>query len=498
MGKGKRNREKRKNTFDPAKALDQLLEINTKEEFLALVASCPEAIGVPVSRKLSEMTAASYGDIFKRWERLVRAAREDPAAAWEEHEKSLARDNATSEELGQVIEEIQEAERRQEPEQVIQLVESAIAKAVTSELTMLVSILEASRAFAYLNRPTGNRQDNIDKAVAGFGVALRTTVVPEEAARLHMYIGIAMAERLRGDPADNLEAALNAMREGLRILPIEGDPDLRATIKINIATTLLRRQRGDKVANLIEARDLCREILEYRSLEDDPDEWAVVQLNYAPILHELARLGKADPADAELIYLEVIDASGAVVEAKVANAHFQLGRMLRIRARFSPERFVEDWDSDDWDEAANEAREAEKHRLLLEARKHLKAAVDLYPQEHLPVPTGRAYTELADVLDQLEEFGEAKSAAETGLRLLPPTSDPRECARVGATLGGLLVEEGSWERAAAAFRVAVEAAELALHSRLDSEQREQEAKSTLNLTRWAAFAIAAAGGHQKR
>jgi CHAT domain-containing protein/tetratricopeptide (TPR) repeat protein len=493
MGKGKRNREKRKNAFDPAEALDQLLAIKTKEEFLASIFDRPALIGVPVLRKLTDMSTASYGDIFKRWERLVRAAQQNPDAAWDEHEKSLARDNATSEELGQVVEEIEEAARRQEPEQVIQLVESVIERAVKAELTPMVSILEASRASAYLTCPTGNRQDNIDKAIAGFGAALRTTVVPGEAARLHMYLGIAMAERLRGDPADNLEAGLNAMREGLRILPAEGDPELQATIKGNIATTLLRRQRGEKIANLIEARDLCREILEYRSLESNPDEWAVVQLNYAPILFELAGLGEADPADAEAVYHEVIAASGVLVEAKVANAHYQLGRMLRNKARFDPERFVEDRESDDWDEAAEAAREAEKHSLLLKAREHLEAAVNLYPEEHLPVPTGRAYAELADVLDQLDEFDEAKSAAEAGLRLLPPTSAPRECARVGATLGGLLIKEGSWEPAASAFRVAVEAAELALHSRLDSELREQEAKSTLNLTRWAAFAIAAAG-----
>jgi CHAT domain-containing protein/tetratricopeptide (TPR) repeat protein len=493
MGKGKRNRRKRKNAFDPAGALDQLLEIDTKEEFLALIADRPELIGDPVSQRLNKMAAASYGDVFKRWERLVRAARQDPAAAWDEHAEALARDNATSEELGQVVEEIQEAERRQEPEHVIQLAESGVARAVAAELTPMVSILEASRAHAYLTRPTGNRQDNIDKAVAGFGAALRATIVPEEAARLHMYIGIAMAERLRDDPADNLEAALNAMREGLRILPADGSEDLRATIKGNIATTLLRRQRGETLVNLTEARDLCLEVLEYRSLERDPDEWAVVQLNHAPILQELAQLGHADLADAEAVYQQVIDASERIAEAKTANAHYQLGRMLRLRTRFDPERFVEDWDPDNRDEAAEEAREAENHRLLTQAREHLEAAVNLYPQEQLPVPTGRAYAELADVLDQLGESDEAMGAAETGLRLLPPSSAPRECARVGAELGALYVKEGLWEQAAAAFRIAVEAAELALHSRLDSELREQETKSRLNLTRWAAFAIAAAG-----
>jgi CHAT domain-containing protein/tetratricopeptide (TPR) repeat protein len=493
MGKGKRNRARRKKLIDPHQAVEQLLELETKEQFLTRLAEHPELIGDPVSRQLSRMAAAPYGDVFRRWERLVRAARQEPSAAWDEHTETLARDTATGEELGRVVEEIEEAECRREPERVIQLAEPAVARAAAAELTPMVSILEAFRAHAYLSRPTGNRQENIDKAIAGFGAALTTTIVPEEAARLHMYIGIAMAERLRDDPADNIEAALNAMREGLQILPAEGSAELRATIKGNIATTLLRRQRGEKIANLTEARDLCLEILEYRSPEDHPDDWAVVQLNYAPILQELAHLGEADAADAEAVYHEVLDASGSIAEDKAANAHYQLGRMLRTSAGFDPERFVDEWDPDDRDEATEEAKEAENHRLLIEAREHLEEAVDLYPQEHLPLPAGRAYTELADVLNQLGEFDGAKNAAQTGLELLPPTSAPRECARVGGRLGDLFAKEGSWEHAAAAFRVAVEAAELALNSRLDSELREQEAKSTQNLTRWAAFAIAAAG-----
>lgn len=493
MGKGKRNREQRKKDVDAPETLELLLELETKEQFLALIAERPELIGDPVSRELSKMAAAPYGAVFKRWERLISAARRDPASAWEEHEETLRSDNTLSEELGQVIEEVKEADSRQETERVIKIAEPAVEKALGADLTPMAAILEAFRAHAYLNRPLGIRQDNIDKAIAGFGTALTLTVIPEEAARLRMYIGIAMGERLRGDPADNLEAALNAMREGLQILPADGSPDLRATLEANIATTLLRRQRGEKIRNLIEAREFCRRALEYRSLDRDANEWAIVKLNEAPILQELAQHDAADPADAEVAYREVIDAEALIADDKVANAHYQLGRMLRIRAAFDPERFVSEWDPDARDEAALEAKEAETRRLLMEARQHLKEAVRLYPQEQLPAPTGRACAELADVLYQLEEFDQSKKAAEAGFKLLPPTSDPRECVRVGARLGDLLAKDGSWEQAAAVFRVAVEAAELALNSRLDSDLREQEMKATLNLTRWAAFAIAAAG-----
>jgi CHAT domain-containing protein len=110
-----------------------------------------------------------------------------------------------------------------------------------------------------------------------------------------------------------------------------------------------------------------------------------------------------------------------------------------------------------------------------------------------PVETGRVYAELADVLAQLDLENEAIDAAKRGVELLPPASAPHDATRVGGRLGDLLSRKGDWEEAAAAFRVAVEAAELAFHSRLDREFRQREASSTINLTRWASFALAAAG-----
>jgi CHAT domain-containing protein/tetratricopeptide (TPR) repeat protein len=493
MGKGKRNRDSRKQAVKPELALERLLEVKTKDEFLTLVGDRPELIGDRVRHRLAEMITAPYGQAFERLKRLVDAAQSDPVAAWEDYSESLTRDTRIGEEIGKVIDEAREAEARHEPEKVIDLAESAVRRALDAGLVIPASILEAMRAHAFLIRPSGSRQDNVDKAISGFGRALTMTVIPDEAARLNMHIGIAMAERLRGDPADNLESALNALRNGLEILPPDGSPDLRATIQTNIATSLLRRQRGEKLENLNEALALCQEVLEYRSIDREPDEWAIVQLNYAPVLLELAQLGEADPAEARTAYEEVIENGSLIDEDRLANAHYQLGRMLRVSAAFNPEKFVEDWDPDERDEVVREEDSADKERLLAEAQEHLETAIRICSKERSPRQVGRAFAELADVFNQQGNLQEAAGAAEKGLELLPPTSGSRECARVAGRLGDALALQGIWDRAAAAFRVAVEAAELSFHSRLDADFRAQEAKSTLNLTRWAAFAMAAAG-----
>jgi len=493
MGKGKRNREQRKPVVDPGEVIERLFAVQTEEQFLALIENCPAVLHDAVRKRLGEMTSPPWGIAFARWKRLVDAARRDPTDAWKDHVETLARDEEIGTEIGAIVDEIQEAERRREPSRVIELAEPAVEKAWDAGLPVFVATLEAMRAHAFFNRSDGARQDNLDEAIAGFDRALAMTVIPEEAARLHMHIGIALAEQVRDDPADNLDAGLNVMRKALDLLPPDGSPDLRTDIQANLATTLLRRQRGDKIANLTEALELCREVLDYRSFERDPNGWAVVQLNYAPVLQQLANLGEANRGEAEAIFRNVIEAGSQIDDEKVANAHYQLGRMLRSNTDFNPEKLLEDWSPNAHDIAVEEAEAAETERVLIDARKHLEAAAELYPPELYPAPTGRAYTELAEVLKRLELPEEATTAAEKGLRLLSPTTDPRESARVGGTLGDLLAQQGQWDRAAAAFRVAVEAAELAFYSRLDSDFREQEAKSTLNLTRWAAFAVAAAG-----
>src|ERR1700749_1934704 len=154
MGKGKRIREERKSAVAPEEALDLLLAVGTKEEFVALVAHRPALLGDPVRRQLSKMSDAPYGAVFNRWLRLVERARDDAATAWDEHSETLARDNAAGEELGRITEKVQEADRQGEYARVIELAESAVATAMAAELIPGAAVLEALRAHAYLNLPS--------------------------------------------------------------------------------------------------------------------------------------------------------------------------------------------------------------------------------------------------------------------------------------------------------------------------------------------------------
>ena len=493
MGKGKRNRQRRQESPDPSALLDRLFGVEQRDAFLALIEEEPKVLGEEVRTQLSEMAAAPPGLVFRLWERLLDAARRDPSAAWETFSTESARFTKVAEKLSSVIEEALEAERDHRPACAIELAEKAIPEALEVENAILAAAFEAVRAKGFLTLTEGDRANNLDEAIAGYERSLRLTADPEEAARTQMHMAIAMAQRTRDDPAENLERALELLSGALEILPGGAPDQIRTTIQTNLASLLIRRERGNKVDNLKRAVNVCKEVLRHRSLEREPSDWAYIQLNYAPALEQLADHGEVDRSEAIAAYGEVIAAAGLIDDQQLANAHFQLGRTLRREANFDPEDLVEDWNPDEHDEAA-EAAEAEKNRDLLEdAREHLKQALELHDASRDPLSAGWIGVEYAHVLGMLEDDEAAIEVARNALSLLPPNSDPREARRVAQQLGNLHALAEEWDQAAAAFRIAVEAAELAFHSRLDTESREREADATTNLTRWAAFAIAAAG-----
>jgi CHAT domain-containing protein len=148
-------------------------------------------------------------------------------------------------------------------------------------------------------------------------------------------------------------------------------------------------------------------------------------------------------------------------------------------------------------EEPSEQRLAEEERVRVEnlelARRHLKEAVPLSVADPDPVRIGRIQAELADVLHRLDDLDGALEAARHGFALLTPLRSPRECAGVAGHLGHLLALRQEWDEAASVFRAAVACAEFNLNCRMSAEDREREAKQAGNLTRWAAFALAAAG-----
>lgn len=473
--------------------LDDLIGLKSEEDFRSLIEQKPEVLG-PEMREFLERLAEHQGRgiSLRRQLRLVSEAVVTPDLAWRSYSRKLARDTEIGAELGPLMDQANEALAEGRPADAIAIAEPAIKKAKEAEMGLLVAVFEAQRAEGLLVLGHGDRGANIEEAIAGFRRALNGTVEATETARILMRLAIAFAEQIGGDPADNADLAIEALRDALSYLDDDSPLELRDDIRTNLANALERRERGDRAQNLREGIDLCRAVLGHRSPGTDGAQWGRTQLNLAVLLGDLEHYDELREEEVVEAYDAVIDAHGEVPDWQVAMAHFSLGRRLRVIAAGDPESQA----AAALEEPSDE-RLAEEERLRVEnlelARQHLEEALPLSVADPDPIRIGRIHAELADVLHRLGDLDGALEAARRGFALLTPLRSPRDCASIAGHLGHLLALRREWDEAAPAFRAAVACAEFNLNCRMSPEDREREAKQTGNLTRWAAFALAASG-----
>jgi CHAT domain-containing protein/tetratricopeptide (TPR) repeat protein len=473
--------------------LDDLIGLESEADFRGLIKQKPEVLGPEMREFLERITEhEGRGISFRRQLRLVSEAVVAPDLAWRSYSRKLARDNEIGAELGPQVERANKALEDERPADAIAIAEPAIEKAKKAEMGLLVAAFEAQRAEGLLVLGDGDRGANIEEATAGFRRALSGTVEATEASRILMRLAVAFAEQIGGDPADNADLAIEALRDALSYLDDDSPLEVRDDIRTNLANALERSERGDRTQNLREGVELCRAVLDHRNPATDGAQWGRAQLNLAVILWNLEQLDEAQSEEVIKAYESVIDARGAVPDWQVAMAHLSLGRRLRVIAAGD----LESQAAVALEEPSDE-RLAEEERLRVEnlelARRHLEEAVLLSVADPDPIRIGRIYAELADILHRLNDLDGALHAAQRGFALLTPLRSPRECAGVAGHLGHLLALRQEWDEAASAFGAAVACAEFNLNCRMSAEDREREAKQAGNLTRWAAFALVAAG-----
>ncbi|MEU3619776.1 CHAT domain-containing protein [Streptomyces sp. NPDC006872] len=133
----------------------------------------------------------------------------------------------------------------------------------------------------YRDRRFGDPRENHDRAVAAFEQAL--TVFdredhPYEWARLRNSTGYTRL-RLRRDEADAIERAVEDFQAALTVLTCEQYPVPWAGTLFNLASALLERPSGDASKNIEQAIDNLNRSLTVRTRERDAVEWAHTQHN---------------------------------------------------------------------------------------------------------------------------------------------------------------------------------------------------------------------------
>jgi CHAT domain-containing protein/tetratricopeptide (TPR) repeat protein len=494
VSKGARNRAKRAKHAEQLAALEgtrqavgELLVVQTLDEYVAVLKRRPELRTQEAADQLREASEAlGYGPLFSRAAVLLEGACGDAAAAWSTYREATQAAKELADAIRPLEAEIHAAKGAGDHARVLELVDQALPIAMETGFGLSICWLLDERGSALYNIGTIDRANELDGAIDAFSAALQVAVPGEQAAGLLMHLGLAFGERIHGDRADNVEQAVRALRDALSQLEKSDNDDLRAMVLTNLSVALARGEHDDRTAVLQEAADRCREALRVRSPQRNADDWAYSQINLGEALRDLAALGDGDTADARSAFQAVIDRAADIRDRTlVGAAHQMLGGMDLATTR----RSADDYIAAHADGTLNDEPDIEP--ALRAARGHLEAARELITTD--PIRRARVLNELSEALAGLGRVDDAVEAARDALSVLRPTTAPDACKHVAWSLGRLLAEREEWRGAAEAMRQAVEAAEFSFHARMDTASREREVRSTGNLHRWAAYAIARAG-----
>ncbi|WP_448570231.1 CHAT domain-containing protein [Trichothermofontia sp.] len=146
-------------------------------------------------------------------------------------------------------------------------------------------------ANAYYSRIRGDRADNLEQAIAHYEQALAITTHKALRATMMNNLANAYKDRIRGDRAENIEQAIARYEQALAITT---DKALRATMMNNLANAYKDRIRGDRAENLEQAIAAYGQALTVMTPAAMPVEWAQTMMNLANAYSDRIRGDRAE------------------------------------------------------------------------------------------------------------------------------------------------------------------------------------------------------------
>lgn len=401
----------------------------------------------------------------------------DAGQAWSRYSRSRAEFNTTQPAAMTAVEHVREQLEARAFDDVLQGVDEVKERLFSQGHMgpfMMVLSFEGQAAF---QTQTGNRAQNLERAGACFQQAVGIAHSFNDRAAiddLTNKLAAVLAERIRGDALDDLTSAETLMREAIGTMPAT-DTDAIAMRQTNLASILLRRYDRERDDAIVEdAIALCRNAATLRPVEHDPEGWAYTQLVLGDALHTLAGPAKPHHLEEAVRILKRIITEGQEVPDKklIAGAYLRLGVITS---------------------AAQTGQEMRPHLELggADAFSMFRQALALAGDDR--VLHGRIQLELGTAYERLKLHDLAANAMIRSLEFLQPTNSPDNCARATGFLGNYFAECGEWRECARYSLIAVQVAELKIHSQMNRATRLAEMKRAGNTYRWAAFALARAG-----
>lgn len=473
---------------DAEAQLQKLLPLHTADDFEALVAGDPGLLEPEVAAAMRGADPLpGMGRIFAAAAQLLEDAQSDPQAAWTVYERAMADSRREGDRLAEEALKIERALAEGHHAEVLERVEEPLARADRSGNVEACAVLLRQRGKALWAMEGPDRIENQERALVDLTTAATAMLGtdPLVSALGALELGAASLERIEWDRTWNLEHGLAMIRLAAKTLR---GTDFEEVLDFHLVEALILQESGDLVAHLREAEGLARAMVVAARPGDDRVDWATKQLLLARTLRRKVEIGESDDAQAEAAFEAILADPDGIPAPLLGRAGSELGQLLLRSTDDDPDSAFEELVA--W--LIPREDEAEERDTLNRARGLLEAALDRL-RGTAGFELAIAIASLAEVLQRLGDSERAIATNREALELLTPRIHPERARPCAQRLGEMLAQRGEWAAAAAAYEVAIEAAEIVYGRRQSSAGRAREAMLVLGLARRAAFAVARAG-----
>ena len=327
---------------------------------------------------------------------------------------------------------------------------------------------QSNLGIAYTHRIKGDKADNIESAISAYNQALRVCTIeafPQEWAKVQNNLGLAYTDRIKGDKADNIESAISASNQALRVWKIEAFPQEWAVTQNNLSLAYTYRIKGDKADNIESAISASNQALRVRTIEAFPRDWATTQINLGFAYTDRIKGDKAD-------------------NIEIAIAAFN--QALRVK---TIEAFPEHWAR-----TQHNLARAYTYRIKGDKAENIEIAIAIYtralqvytlqafPQDWAMTQNnlGAAYSDRikGDKADNLEL---ALAAYTQALQIYTPEAFPIHCLGTSSNLGDLAFEIENWQLAIESYEKAIASVERSRNWATTDKRRHEILKEAIGV-----------------
>jgi CHAT domain-containing protein/tetratricopeptide (TPR) repeat protein len=448
----------------------QALQVWKQETAPLQWAQVQSVLGSLYARRLQQDPVENYRTALVHLQQAVDALRSQNQVCGRDWAQAHHRMGVVLWQLGQVTGHDQDYHER-----AIQHLEAALEVTSRQELPEAWAQTQHRLAVAYLDRRTGDQQENVRRAIAWLtDVAQGYAQAPAKRAKVQNDLGIACLKSVRGGRSENIERAIGCLRAALKAL------DQDAVIWHNLAAAYDKRLRGDRIENLRKAVEHCTRALDMVDVRDLV-QYALVEADLVGMLWRLGTLERMRcPAQAQKRFETAIE-HGEKVVATLQSTHLAYHRAFasyNLGNAYS-DRIL-------GDPSDNQERAIHYH----------KQALEFFTPRNYPLRWANAHSDLG--ITYLERARGKRAAnrqtaikhLERALTVLTPDEHPIETLRVARNLAHTYFEMGCWQQAQQPYKRALQAADTLYRASLLRSSKVVELGQVTDLYARAAYAQA--------